>query len=153
MILCLVSLRIGIHGFHELFWSITNKCQKLSQLYILCVSRFEFVVVRRIRLEVFRKKVALKIFAKITGKHLSQSLFFNKVADLRHRCFPVNFVKFLRRTFLQNTSRQLLLSLHFPGDQELKEKRIFFVNCKDWSPTTHSVIMYLSFWRNIYKTR
>ena len=49
---------------------------------------------------------ALKIFAKLTGKHLCQSLFFNKVAGLRpatllkkrlwHRCFPVNFAKFLR---------------------------------------------------------
>ena len=28
---------------------------------------------------------------------------------LRHRCFSVNFVKFLRTLFLQNTSGQLLL--------------------------------------------
>ena len=45
--------------------------------------------------------------------------FFNKVADLKpatllkkklwHRCFPVNFVKFLRTPFLQNISGQLLL--------------------------------------------
>ena len=37
-----------------------------------------------------------------------QSLYFNKVAGL---CFPVNFVKFLRTPFLQNTSGRLLLSL------------------------------------------
>ena len=30
---------------------------------------------------------------------------------LWHRCFPVNFVKFLRTPFLQNTSGQLLLNL------------------------------------------
>ena len=30
---------------------------------------------------------------------------------LWHRCFPVNFVKFLRTPFLQNTSRRLILSL------------------------------------------
>ena len=30
---------------------------------------------------------------------------------LWHRCFPVNFVKFLRTPFLQNTSHRLLLSL------------------------------------------
>ena len=45
--------------------------------------------------------------------------FFNKVAGLKHanlfkkrlwqRCFPVNFVKFLRTSFLQNTSGRLLL--------------------------------------------
>ena len=56
---------------------------------------------------------------KFTGKHLCPSLFFNKVTGLRpatlfktrlwHRCFPVNFAKFLRTLFLQNTSGRLLL--------------------------------------------
>ena len=51
-----------------------------------------------------------KNFAKFTGKHLCQSLFFNKVAGLRtailfkkriwYRCFPVNFAKVLRAPFL-----------------------------------------------------
>ena len=59
--------------------------------------------------------------SKFTGKHLCQSLLFNKVAGLRpatllrrilwHRCFPVNFMKFLRRPFLQNTFVLLLLFL------------------------------------------
>ena len=67
------------------------------------------------------KKGVLRNFTKFTGKHLCQSLFFNKVAGLRpatllkkrlwHRCFPVNFVKFLRTPFLQNTSGRLLLGL------------------------------------------
>ena len=49
-------------------------------------------------------------FAKFTGKHLCQSLFYNKVAGRGlHRCFPVNFAKFLRTPFLQNTSGRLLL--------------------------------------------
>ena len=30
---------------------------------------------------------------------------------LLHRCFPVNFVKFLRTPFLQNTFGQLLLKI------------------------------------------
>ena len=57
------------------------------------------------------KKGVLKNFTKFTGKDLCQSLFFNKVAALRpatllknslwHRCFPVNFVKFLRTLFLK----------------------------------------------------
>ena len=52
------------------------------------------------------KKGVLRNFAKFTGKHLCQSLFLNKVAGLKpatllkkrlwHRCFPVNFAKFLR---------------------------------------------------------
>ena len=62
----------------------------------------------------FCKKVVLKNFAKLTGKHLCQSLFLNKVAGqpatllkirIWRRCFPVNFAKFLRATFLQNTCR------------------------------------------------
>ena len=71
-------------------------------------------VFRSSRPEVFCKKGALRNFAKFTGKHLRQSLFFNKIEDLNpatsskkslwHRCFPVNFAKFLRTSFLQNTS-------------------------------------------------
>ena len=60
------------------------------------------------------RKVVLWNFAKFTGKQLCQSLFFNRVADLTlfkkklwHRCFPVNFAKFLQ-FFLQNTSGRLL---------------------------------------------
>ena len=46
---------------------------------------------------------------KFTGKHLRQSLFFNKVTVLRpatlvrkrpwHMCFPMNFTMFLRTSF------------------------------------------------------
>ena len=66
------------------------------------------------------KKGALKNFTNFTEKHLYQSLFFNKVAGLRtatllkkrlwHRCFPVNFLKFLRTPFLRNTSGRLFLT-------------------------------------------
>ena len=60
-------------------------------------------------------------FTKFTGKHLRQSLLFNKITDLKaatllkkklwHKCFPVNFAKFLRTPYLQNTSERLLLIL------------------------------------------
>ena len=64
--------------------------------------------------EVLHKKVVVKNFAKLTGKHLCQTLFFNKVTTLFkkrlwRRCFPVNFAKFLRTPFLQNNSGVLLL--------------------------------------------
>ena len=39
---------------------------------------------RSSRPEVFCKKEVLENFEKFTGKHLCQSLFFNKVAGLRH---------------------------------------------------------------------
>ena len=64
-------------------------------------------------------KGVLKYVAKRTGKHLCQSLFFNKVSGLRpatllkkrhwHRCFPVSCTKFLRTFFLQKTSGRLVL--------------------------------------------
>ena len=66
-------------------------------------------VYRSSRPEVLCKKGVLRNFTKFTGKHLCQSLFFSKVAGLRpatlfkkrlwHRCFPVNFPKFLRTPF------------------------------------------------------
>ena len=45
-------------------------------------------------------------------KTLELGSLFNKVTGLRwlqHRCFPVNFVKFLRKSFLQNKPREQLL--------------------------------------------
>ena len=71
--------------------------------------------------EVFCKKGVPKNFAKFAGKHLCQSLFLIKLQalDLRpatllkkrlwRRCFPVNFAKFLRTPFQQNTSGRLFL--------------------------------------------
>ena len=47
--------------------------------------------------------------AKFSGKHLHWSLSHIK-KRLRHRCFPVNFTKFFRTPFLQNTSERLLLT-------------------------------------------
>ena len=61
--------------------------------------------------EMLYGKRVLRNFPKFTGKHLCQSLFFNKVAGLRHRCSTVNFAKFLRTPFFQNTSGRLLLSI------------------------------------------
>ena len=59
-------------------------------------------------------KGVFRNFAKFTGKHKCQSLFLNKVAGLRsatflkkrlwHRCFPVNFAKFLKQLYSKNIS-------------------------------------------------
>ena len=87
---------------------------------------FAFFWWRRTLAKIFRssrrmcsvKKGVLRNFAKFTGKHLCQSLFFNKVAGLGpatllkkrlwHRWFPLNLAKSLRTPFLQNTSGLLL---------------------------------------------
>ena len=75
----------------------------------------------------FCKKGVLRNIAKLTEKHLRQGLFSNKVAGLRpatllkkrlwYRCFPVNFVKFIRTTFVTENLRWLLL----PGPTLHKE--------------------------------
>ena len=51
---------------------------------IFCQS-YNHGIYRSSRLEVFCKKGVLINFAKFRGKHLCQSLLFNKVADLRQR--------------------------------------------------------------------
>ena len=58
-------------------------------------------------------------FVKFTTKHLCWSVFFDKVAGLKsltllekrlqHRCFPVNFAKFLRTPFFTEHLQWLLL--------------------------------------------
>ena len=65
--------------------------------------------IRSSRPGVFCKKGVLRNFTKFTGKHLWQSLVFNEVSGLRpttllkkrlwHKCFLVNFVKFLTKPF------------------------------------------------------
>ena len=59
--------------------------------------------------EVFCKKVVLRKIAKFTAKHLCLRPATLLKKRLWHRCFPVNFAKFLRLPFLQNSSKPLLL--------------------------------------------
>ena len=69
----------------------------------------------------------LENFANFIGKHLCQTLFFNKVAGLQlyfkrlqQRCFPVKFVKFLRTTFFAEHLQWLLLENLFRTSREKK---------------------------------
>ena len=96
--------------------SITGTCGGVTwggsfRLNLICISeRGLKTQSRSSRPEVFCKKGVLRNFTKFIGKHLCQSLLFNRVAGLSptnllkkrfwHRCFPVNFVKFLRTPFL-----------------------------------------------------
>ena len=59
-----------------------------------------FEIARSSRPEVFYRKGVLRNFTKFAGKHLCQSLFFNKV----------NFAKFLRTHFFAEHLRWLLLN-------------------------------------------
>ena len=78
---------------------------------ILCILKFRELChsTESTHPEMFCEKGVLKNFAKFTGKHLCQTFSFSKVAvltpatlfkkKLLHRCFPVNFAKFLRTPF------------------------------------------------------
>ena len=81
----------------------------------------------------------LKIFAKFTGKHLCQGLVFNKFASLRpatlfkkrlwHRCFPVNFAKFLRT--LSYRTALVAASVHFPDKRDRVASGNIFWHCPE----------------------
>ena len=85
-----------------------------------CFVAEEPIIGRSSRPKMFCKKGVLRNFAKFAGKHMFQSLFFNKVAGLRpvtllknrlwHRCFPEIFAKFLRAPFLTEQLQWLLLN-------------------------------------------
>ena len=108
-------------SFYDLLFPILSKCQRITAIDLL--SFIVLLTYRSSHQKCSMKEGILRNFTKFTGKHLCQSLFLNKVAGLTpatllkkrlwHRYFPVNFVKFLRTTFLQNTSQRLLLNLDF----------------------------------------
>ena len=107
------SVQIKIKNHEILIMKYLKKCQ-------LFINIFYF---RSSRPYMFCKKGVLESFAKFYGKHLCQSLFFNKAAGLRpaaflkkrhwDRCFPVNFTKFLRSPFFTEQLRWLLLLLQY----------------------------------------
>ena len=90
---------------------------------------------RSSRLEVFCRKGVLRNFERFTGKHLCQSLLFNKVAGLRtvtllkkrlwYRCFPVNFSKFLKTPSITEHLRWLVLKT--PVNQLIFREKLVFL--------------------------
>ena len=103
----------------------------MSQMYLTILRHYASKVCKCNRPDVFCEKCVLRNFAKFTGKHLCQSLFFNKVAVLSpetllkkrlwHRCFSVNSAKFLRTHFFTEHLRWLLNTC----DGELQQKKIY----------------------------
>ena len=84
------------------------------------------MVVQKQPPQVFNKNGDLKNFVKFSGITCAGVSFlikfFNKnliKKETPHKCFPVDFAKFLRIPFLQNTSRRLLLRNvgKYPGTQ------------------------------------
>ena len=125
-----IQIRFGIFDFF-CFCFMSNKCF----LILLNFTRYLFSVntmnVQKQPPEVFCKKMCSWKFHKIHRKTPVPEAFFNKVVGrdflwcsglrpatllkkrLWYRCFPVNFVKFPRTSFLQNTSERLLLNVGY----------------------------------------
>ena len=134
-----------IHSTHPLTsqWllSVTIWSDQVSLSDCIYILRY-WVSIQKQPPEVFYEKRCSLNFRRIQGNHLFQSLFFSKVAGLRsatllkrrlwHRCFPVNFAKFLRTAFLQNTSERLLLCIIiicFPAEEHINfENNISFLS-------------------------
>ena len=103
--------------------------------------------------ELFCKKGVLRNFAKFTGKHLCQRLFFNKVAGLStfgrlllniviQSCSPCNKHSLLKRLIKNVFRRNYLVSLH---------KKWSFPLRISWVNVTKSAVSWGSgqiYWRN-----
>ena len=86
-------------AFVSIIWKPINRFTMQASFYMMGILTF-----RSSRPEVFYKKGVLRNFAKFTGKHLCQSLFFNKVAGPRPKA--CNFIK--NETPEQAPSKMLL---------------------------------------------
>ena len=75
----------------------------------------------------------LRNFTKFSGKHLCQGLQSCSATLLKkglwYLCFPVNFPKFLRTSFLQNTSGRLLLIIAHLSKVDIDVDFFGFVKC------------------------
>ena len=111
----------------------------ITFFHVLSTKLIKIWNTKHIKYKIVRAEAAtgsvLKNFAKFTGKHLCRSLFVNTDAGLRpisllkrlwHRCFPLNFAKFLRTPYLQSTSsgcfcknmeyKYIIFFVHFMND-------------------------------------
>ena len=107
--------------FMDTFTLVRNRLEKQDTRFreVFPIEMRVAIVFRSNHKRCSMKKDFRRNFTKFTGKHPCQGLFFNKVAGLKpasllkkrlwHRCFPVNFAKFLKTFYLQNTSGRLLL--------------------------------------------
>ena len=98
-LICFANQLTGFYMMGTLVFNELNRyylliCEILSHMNLLHKNS------RNTHRRFSTKECVLKNFAKLTGKHLCQSLLFNNVAGLWHRCFPVNFLKFLIISFL-----------------------------------------------------
>ena len=93
------------------------------------------------RTNMFYKKDALQNFAKLAGKHLCHSLFFNKVMqpevcnsfkeETLAGVFSVNFAKFFKSPFFIERLRWLLLNF-FQRFYQLTSLDLLLIKARDF---------------------
>ena len=109
------TLRNSLFPVNFIFYS------ELFQFLCILVEGYQY---RSSRPDVLFKKVVLKGLSKFIGKHLCQSLFFNKVAGLRPatkikkgnmtQVFSCEFCQILKYAFFKGHLRWLPLSIANP---------------------------------------
>ena len=88
-----------LYFFVDSIWPFNKTFDILGIIYILC--RFHNLQYRSSRPEVLCRKGVLRNSGKFTGKHLCQSLFFNKVALTQ--VFSCEFCKISKNVFFYKT--------------------------------------------------
>ena len=112
------------------------------------------------RSQMFFKLGVLKNFVIFTGKYLCRSLFLIKLTPktpkrLQHRCFLVNYAKFLRAPFLQNTSGGCFCCfekfVNFLGKHQRRRLNafVFLGNTTEYNKMFMSYQNWLIFWISI----
>ena len=124
--LLLVSLSKNIRELRAKLFNILALNQEVLHCRLYCKANTAcgseaFVEVFRCPPEVFYEKRCCQKFHKIHRKTPAPKSFLKKLQasllkrKLWHRCFPKNFVKFLRTPFLKNISGRLLLFRTMPS--------------------------------------
>ena len=108
------SFLLPSNGCSLLHWLLYIFCLLSSEGSAMTTFSIQLIItlLRSSRPEVFCKKGVPRNFAKFRGKHLCQSLFFNKVAGvlelylknpMAQEVFSCEFYKISKNTFLQRT--------------------------------------------------
>ena len=105
------------NSYYRQLWSLSLLFQ-FELFKVIWIGLFLYHQTKAATGGVLQEKAFIKIL-QYSQENTCARVFFNKVSGLSpatllkkrlwNRCFPVNFVRFLRTPFLQNTSGRLLL--------------------------------------------
>ena len=126
------------------FHWLCHCCHSLSLIAICCHS-LSLVVLLLVTLCHLLHHSLSFVVTRCTTRCHSLSL------DVPLVCLFINDLFVVTNRFTDYKAGQKKASFHFPKDQELKQKLIYFVNRKDLLPTVHSVICIDQFEEKVIK--